>query len=268
MGILNRTPDSFYDKGATFALDDLVGPGRPVGGRRRRPARCGRREGRSRARPWRRTRSSTGSSRPSRPWWPASTSPCRSTPGGPRWPRRPTPSARWWATTSAASPTRSTCRWRRRPGPPWWPPTSGSARASPTPNRSTTTWSRRSRDYLVDRAARARAAGLAADRIVLDAGLDLGKTAAQSLTLLRASDQLASLGYPLLLSASNKTFLGVVLGLDIGQRRRGARWPPPPSGRRSAVGSCGCTTWPPTGRRAPCWPPSARPRSTAGVTVS
>ncbi len=22
MGILNRTPDSFYDKGATFALDD------------------------------------------------------------------------------------------------------------------------------------------------------------------------------------------------------------------------------------------------------
>src|SRR5882757_3086814 len=24
MGILNRTPDSFYDRGATFALDDLV----------------------------------------------------------------------------------------------------------------------------------------------------------------------------------------------------------------------------------------------------
>jgi dihydropteroate synthase len=77
----------------------------------------------------------------------------------------------------------------------------------------------RVREYLVDRASRARAAGVATDRIVLDAGLDLGKTAAQSLTLLRASDQLASLGYPLLLSASNKTFLGVVLGLDIGQRR-------------------------------------------------
>jgi len=75
------------------------------------------------------------------------------------------------------------------------------------------------RDFLVDRATRARAAGVAADRIVLDAGLDLGKTAAQSLTLLRASDRLASLGYPLLLSASNKTFLGAVLGLDIGERR-------------------------------------------------
>ena len=75
------------------------------------------------------------------------------------------------------------------------------------------------RDFLLDRAERALAAGIAPDRIVIDAGLDLGKTAQQSLTLLRASDQLADLGYPLLLSASNKTFLGVVLGLGIGERR-------------------------------------------------
>ncbi len=75
------------------------------------------------------------------------------------------------------------------------------------------------RTYLLDRATRATTAGLSPDRIVLDAGLDLGKTAQQSLTLLRASGQLADLGYPLLLSASNKTFLGVVLGLEIGQRR-------------------------------------------------
>ena len=40
------------------------------------------------------------------------------------------------------------------------------------------------------------AAGIAPDRIVIDAGLDLGKTAAQSLTLLRASDRLADLGLP------------------------------------------------------------------------
>ena len=40
----------------------------------------------------------------------------------------------------------------------------------------------------------------------------------QSLTLLRASDRLAGLGYPLLLSASNKTFLGKVLDLEIDQR--------------------------------------------------
>jgi dihydropteroate synthase len=75
------------------------------------------------------------------------------------------------------------------------------------------------RTFLLERAHRALAAGLSPDRIVIDAGLDLGKTAHQSLVLLRASDQLADLGYPLLLSASNKTFLGVVLGLEIGQRR-------------------------------------------------
>ena len=73
--------------------------------------------------------------------------------------------------------------------------------------------------FLLDRAGRARAAGLDADQIVLDAGLDLGKTAAQSAVLLRESDRLASLGYPLLLSSSNKTFLGVLLDLDIDARR-------------------------------------------------
>jgi dihydropteroate synthase len=73
--------------------------------------------------------------------------------------------------------------------------------------------------FLSDRAERAHDAGIRGDRIVIDAGLDLGKTAEQSLCLLRASDRLADLGYPLLLSASNKTFLGVVLGLDIGERR-------------------------------------------------
>jgi dihydropteroate synthase len=72
--------------------------------------------------------------------------------------------------------------------------------------------------FLLERARRAEAAGVPADRIVLDAGLDLGKTAEQSLTLLRASGRLAALGYPLLLSASNKTFLGVLLDLPIDQR--------------------------------------------------
>ena len=72
--------------------------------------------------------------------------------------------------------------------------------------------------FLLERAERARRAGVADDRIVLDAGLDLGKTAAQSLELLRASDRLAGLGFPLLLSASNKTFLGVMFGLEVGDR--------------------------------------------------
>jgi dihydropteroate synthase len=73
--------------------------------------------------------------------------------------------------------------------------------------------------YLAERAAHARAATIPPERIILDAGLDLGKTATMSLELLRASATLASLGYPLLLSASNKRFLGEVLGREVGDRR-------------------------------------------------
>jgi dihydropteroate synthase len=72
--------------------------------------------------------------------------------------------------------------------------------------------------FLWDRGQRARAAGIPDTRIVLDAGLDLGKTAAQSLELLRASSRLAGLGWPLLLSASNKTFLGVLFGQAVEER--------------------------------------------------
>ena len=73
--------------------------------------------------------------------------------------------------------------------------------------------------FLLARAENALSNGIGADRIILDAGLDLGKTAEQSLLLLQSSARLASLGYALLLSSSNKTFLGVLLGLGIGERR-------------------------------------------------
>ena len=73
--------------------------------------------------------------------------------------------------------------------------------------------------FLTERADRALAAGIPASRVVVDAGLDLGKTASQSLELLRASARLAALGYPLLLSASNKTFLGKILDRELTERR-------------------------------------------------
>jgi len=73
--------------------------------------------------------------------------------------------------------------------------------------------------YLLDRARRAEAAGLAPEQIVLDAGLDLGKTPAQSAVLLRESAVHAGLGYPLLLSASNKRFIGELLEREIDDRR-------------------------------------------------
>lgn len=72
--------------------------------------------------------------------------------------------------------------------------------------------------YLRDRLDWARAAGLRDDQVILDAGLDLGKTTPQSLELLRASARLASIGPCLLLSASNKGFLGDLFDLKIDER--------------------------------------------------
>ena len=74
-------------------------------------------------------------------------------------------------------------------------------------------------EFLLDRAHQAEAAGLARNQISIDAGLDLGKSELQSAVLLRESDALAAHGYTLLLSASNKRFFGVVLGLELEERR-------------------------------------------------
>lgn len=74
-------------------------------------------------------------------------------------------------------------------------------------------------EFLADRAKRAVDAGIPEQKVIVDAGFDLGKTPAQSLELLRTTASLTSLGFPVLLSASNKTFLGAVLDLDIDSRR-------------------------------------------------
>jgi dihydropteroate synthase len=75
------------------------------------------------------------------------------------------------------------------------------------------------RAFLAARAVAAEAAGLVTEQIAIDAGLDFGKTPAQSAVLLRESDALACLGYTLLLSASNKRFLGELLDLAVDDRR-------------------------------------------------
>jgi dihydropteroate synthase len=88
--------------------------------------------------------------------------------------------------------------------------------------------------FLSERAGQARAAGIPDSRIVIDAGLDLGKTAAQSRVLLAASDRLAALGWAVLLSASNKTFLGAAFDLPVGDR-----WEPTVAAHALGV-SLGC----------------------------
>jgi dihydropteroate synthase len=75
------------------------------------------------------------------------------------------------------------------------------------------------RAFLEDRAGRAEALGIPRERVLLDPGLDLGKNTQQSLALLGATASFGELGYPLLLAASNKDFLGELLGLAVDERR-------------------------------------------------
>jgi dihydropteroate synthase len=57
----------------------------------------------------------------------------------------------------------------------------------------------------------ARAAGIADERIVLDPGLGFAKKARHNWALLRGIPALRELGYPLLVGASRKSFLGTLL---------------------------------------------------------
>jgi dihydropteroate synthase len=68
------------------------------------------------------------------------------------------------------------------------------------------------RDFLAERMAAARAAGIDEDRIVLDPGIDIAKTPAESIELIRRLPALASLGRPLLLAVSRKDFIGALTG--------------------------------------------------------
>jgi dihydropteroate synthase len=73
---------------------------------------------------------------------------------------------------------------------------------------------------LRQRVEAALAAGIAADRLVLDPGLGFAKTAEQSWELLRGLAELDSLGHRLLVGASRKSFLGRLLADAAGEPRR------------------------------------------------
>jgi dihydropteroate synthase len=217
MGILNRTPDSFYDKGATFALDDLVGRAErlvvdgadllDIGGVKAGPGpEVTEAEELDRVIPAIQTIHARFDIPLSVDTWRASVAKEAYSAGavvGNDISGFADPDYLTVAAGAGATVVATHIRLAPR---------------VPDPEPVYDDVVEAVRTFLLERAARARESGLSPDRIVLDAGLDLGKTAAQSLTLLRASDRLAGLGFPLLLSASNKTFLGVTLGLDIGDR--------------------------------------------------
>lgn len=65
--------------------------------------------------------------------------------------------------------------------------------------------------FLAERARACRAAGIAADRLLLDPGFGFGKTLQHNLSLARHLPELAALGFPLLVGVSRKSMLGALL---------------------------------------------------------
>jgi dihydropteroate synthase len=70
-------------------------------------------------------------------------------------------------------------------------------------------------------AERALAAGVARDSIVVDPAHDFGKNTFHSLAVTRRLDELVATGWPVLVSLSNKDFVGETLGLPVGERLTG-----------------------------------------------
>ena len=68
----------------------------------------------------------------------------------------------------------------------------------------------------------AEKAGIAQEHIILDPGLGFGKSYRQNMEIIRKSSQLKSLGLPLLLGASRKSFIGITLDLKVEDRLEGS----------------------------------------------
>lgn len=68
------------------------------------------------------------------------------------------------------------------------------------------------RDYLEERVAHALNCGIAHKRIIIDYGIGFGKTAEDNYRLVAASAYFTGLGYPLLVGLSRKSFIGFVTG--------------------------------------------------------
>lgn len=78
------------------------------------------------------------------------------------------------------------------------------------------------RDFLLERMAACAAAGIVAERIILDPGFGFAKTLAHNLSLFKHLKTLHALGRPLLVGASRKSMIGKVLGHEVGERLYGS----------------------------------------------
>lgn len=76
-------------------------------------------------------------------------------------------------------------------------------------------------DFLEARIHWAVSKGVAEDRIIVDPGIGFGKTLEHNLSLIKNLSRFRSLGKPILLGTSRKSFIGKILGVDVNQREEG-----------------------------------------------
>ncbi|MEI6459480.1 MAG: dihydropteroate synthase [Pseudomonadota bacterium] len=76
--------------------------------------------------------------------------------------------------------------------------------------------------YLRARIAECRAAGIAADAILIDPGFGFGKTQDHNLALFRHLGRFTRLGVPLLVGVSRKSMVGQLTGRPVGERLAGS----------------------------------------------
>lgn len=74
---------------------------------------------------------------------------------------------------------------------------------------------------LLESVSLARSAGIPDEHIILDPGIGFGKTVEQNLELLNRLQEIRSLGYPVLLGPSRKSFIGYTIDLPPDQRLEG-----------------------------------------------
>jgi dihydropteroate synthase len=77
------------------------------------------------------------------------------------------------------------------------------------------------RRELMESVELAAKAGIAEENIILDPGIGFGKTVAQNLELINRLDEIRALGFPVLLGPSRKSFIGYTLDLPPDQRLEG-----------------------------------------------
>ncbi|SEN64036.1 dihydropteroate synthase [Pseudomonas sp. NFACC39-1] len=76
-------------------------------------------------------------------------------------------------------------------------------------------------EFLVERLDQCAAAGIPAQRIILDPGFGFAKTLAHNLSLFKHMEALHALGRPLLVGVSRKSMIGNALGRPVGERLYG-----------------------------------------------